>query len=108
VEHIQPHQDGGSDEDGNLALACRSCNASKFTATTARDPESGQIVRLFNPRIDAWSEHFLVIVASGHIVGLTEVGRATAQRLRLNDSKQREARFIWILRFGYPDAVPRS
>ena len=35
VEHITPLALGGADEEWNLALSCRSCNASKFQATAA-------------------------------------------------------------------------
>jgi hypothetical protein len=41
-------------------------------------------VRLFNPRTDAWSEHFAWTGGFTEIVGTTPVGRATVWRLRLN------------------------
>ena len=106
VEHIQPKESGGADEAWNLALACRSCNASKYLATTARDPLRGRMVRLFNPRTDGWDEHFVFQARTAEIAGRTAIGRATAARLRMNGPKQREARRLWMLLFSFPDAPP--
>src|SRR5688500_16309723 len=58
VEHVVPRALGGADDLTNLALACRACNGSKHTATMGRDPATGARIRLFNPRIDRWDEHF--------------------------------------------------
>ncbi len=60
VEHIIARQHGGGDELTNLALACDQCNLHKGPNLSAIDPESGQTVQLFDPRRDAWEEHFLV------------------------------------------------
>ena len=46
------------------------------------DPESGQLVHLFHPRNDRWTEHFEF--EGGRIVGKTPVGRATIQVLDMN------------------------
>ncbi|MBX3436654.1 MAG: hypothetical protein KF861_04125 [Planctomycetaceae bacterium] len=46
---------------------------------------AGDLVPLFNPRVDRWSDHFAV--EEGRIVGLTAIGRATEQLLRLNLSE---------------------
>jgi hypothetical protein len=108
VEHITPEDLGGPDEEWNLALACRSCNASKWKATDAPDPSSGQVVRLFNPRTDEWDEHFTLNLTTAEIVGRTAIGRATMARLKMNGPKQREARRLWILLFAFPDEPPDS
>src|SRR4051794_17282150 len=81
VEHIRPLAHGGTDDEANLALACRACNVIKYTAMAAHDPVSRQLVRLFNPRIDVWTEHFGVDLDSARIIGLTDMGRATVSRL---------------------------
>ena len=83
VEHIVARQHHGGDEPGNLALACDRCNLHKGPNLTAIDPQTGNIVLLFNPRSDVWEEHFEL--RSGQIVGLTERGRATAALLSMND-----------------------
>jgi hypothetical protein len=106
VDHIQPKERGGADDQTNLALACRSCNGSKHLATTARDPLSGRTVDLFNPRMDVWDAHFVLSVPTAEVAGRTDVGRATAVRLKMTGPKQREARRLWILLFSFPDAPP--
>lgn len=103
VEHIVPLVQGGADDELNLALACRSCNSSKFQATAALDPVGNRTVRLYNPRSDDWNEHFALDVASAEIVGRTAVGRATVARLKMNGPRQRRARQLWILHLGFPD-----
>jgi hypothetical protein len=51
--------------------------------TTAIDPASGDAIRLFHPRVEAWTEHFRAD-ASGEITGLTAIGRATVVALSMN------------------------
>lgn len=58
IEHIIPIAKGGSNDESNLWLACPLCNCYKSDKTTAADPETGETVKLFNPRIQVWSEHF--------------------------------------------------
>ncbi len=106
VEHIQPKELGGADEEWNHALACRTCNVSKFLAIAAPDPLSGRAVRLFNPRADVWDDHFALEVPTAEIVGQTEIGRATVARLRMNVPKPPNARRLWILPFDFPSAPP--
>ena len=51
---------------------------------------------LFNPRRDAWNEHFDFDAGSFQLLGRTPVGRATIDRLRMNTSYQIEARKYWL------------
>jgi hypothetical protein len=74
VEHIDP---GGGDDPDNLCLSCSSCNLSKSIATSARGPETGQEIALFNPRIQVWLEHFEWIDDELRLRGTTSVGRVT-------------------------------
>ncbi|MEI2689548.1 MAG: HNH endonuclease signature motif containing protein [Anaerolineae bacterium] len=96
VEHVIPAAHGGEDNDANLALACRSCNLHKGTDVTGVDPSSGEVVRLFHPRLDHWSGHFQVDRVTGRISGITPVGQATVSRLNLNSASQLLARQQWI------------
>jgi hypothetical protein len=41
-----------------------------------------------------WEEHF-VLNPGGIIVGLTEIGRATIDQLRMNAAQQVAARTVW-------------
>ena len=84
VEHVVPVNAGGSDELENLALACQGCNNHKYTKTEARDPVSGALVPLFNPRLQLWRDHFLWSADFTRILGTTPVGRATVEALHLN------------------------
>ena len=49
VEHVVARQHQGGTIEDNLALACDRCNLDKGTNLSAVDPESGHIVRLFDP-----------------------------------------------------------
>ena len=98
VEHVDPSAQGGSNEEENLALACRSCNLNKSNHRNAKDPTSSEVVRLFNPRIDNWDENFTVELDET-IRGTTAIGRGTVERLQMNSSSQMKARQCWrILR----------
>ncbi len=87
VDHIIPKSLGGSDDLDNLALACRRCNEKRYNFVAGIDPETQDIVPLFNPRKQKWVEHFVwqddVVV----IGGTAPVGRATCLRLDLNDTR---------------------
>jgi hypothetical protein len=61
---------------------CGRCNQFKGPNIAGIDPQSSQISRLFNPRVDVWSEHFRY--EQGVVVGLTAIGRATITVLALN------------------------
>jgi hypothetical protein len=96
VEHVVPTARGGADDESNLALACRSCNLHKSDHVAGADPETGATAALFDPRADRWADHFAADLESGEVQGLTPVGRATVERLRLNDPVQLAARQLWI------------
>jgi hypothetical protein len=83
IEHIIAVQHRGGDDLSNLALSCHHCNAHKGPNLTGIDPDTGQIVPLFNPRRDVWAEHFRR--AGAIIEGLTPPGRATVYVLAMNE-----------------------
>ncbi len=90
VEHIVARQHGGPTEPDNLALACSFCNFHKGPNIAGLDSETGQLVPLFHPRRDRWTDHFAWEGAL--VVGRTPVGRATAQLLAMNDWQRVEVR----------------
>jgi hypothetical protein len=90
VEHIVPKSRGGRQKLGNLAWACPGCNLRKSDRVEVPDPETGAMVRLFNPRSDVWREHFRF--AAYRIIGLTAVGRATVAALELNHARRLRVR----------------
>ncbi|MFN0035223.1 MAG: HNH endonuclease [Saprospiraceae bacterium] len=84
IEHIVPLAKEGGSELTNLAWACQGCKGHKFTKTEAPDPLTGQASPLFNPRTQNWKEHFDWDENFTQIIGLTPIGRATVDCLRLN------------------------
>src|SRR5207249_11931104 len=68
-------------EPDNLALACDRCNFYKGPNLSAIDPVSGQVVTIFNPRQQEWTEHFRDDEFC--IIALTPVDRKST---RLNSS----------------------
>ena len=96
VDHIVPQASAGGDEPENLALCCKSCNTWKGDHIFGIDPETRQKAPLFNPRQDAWSEHFDFDAGKFQLLGRTPIGRATIDRLRMNTSYQIEARRYWV------------
>jgi len=104
LEHVVPRSVGGTGTLANLAFACRACNAYKGAATEAVDPHTGAIAALFNPRLDAWSDHFAWDATGALIVPQTPVGRATVEALHLNETLRRSARLIWSAAGWHPPA----
>lgn len=84
IDHVIPLQRGGSNDLDNLALACFHCNRQKSAYISGFDPVSTRETRLFNPRQDIWSDHFVWDVDAITLVGLTDIGRATIAKLVMN------------------------
>jgi len=101
IEHINPRDNDGEDELENYALSCMPCNRAKSNHLTGIDPRSGEQQRLFHPRQDNWSDHFR-IDKNLYVRGKTAVGRATVNRLQMNQSRQLEARELWHQIDMYP------
>ena len=83
IDHIHPQAAGGPTSAENLALACVTCSLRKAARTKVRDAVTGQLVPLFHPRRDLWSDHFRW-TRGGKIAGRTPLGRATAIALAMN------------------------
>jgi hypothetical protein len=92
VEHIVAKQHRGTDDPGNLALACHHCNLTKGPNLTGRDPDGDAVVELFHPRRCFWEDHFRL--ESGRVVGLTNVGRTTVFLLEMNADQRIDLRLI--------------
>lgn len=58
------------------------CNRYKGSDIASVDPETGDLIRLFHPRVDRWSDHFQII--DFVFEPLSAAGRVTIQLLRLN------------------------
>ena len=96
IEHIIPVAAGGGSEIDNLWLACDLCNSCKGVRTYTIDPLTKKTASLFNPRQQDWSHHFAWSDDGIRIVGLTPIGRATIQALKLNNAFLIEARKWWV------------
>jgi HNH endonuclease len=94
IEHIIPIRLGGSNELENLALACDGCNTNKRSYIEWKDPETRQIVPLFNPRQSNWNEHFKWQEDYTFIIANTPVGGATIDLLKMNRLGLRNIRQI--------------
>ena len=90
IDHIFAEKHGGTTELENLGLSCTLCNRCKGTDLSSIDPDTGEIVALFHPRRDRWSDHFGL--EDGHIKPLTAVGRVTVRLLQLNRPERVEER----------------
>ena len=73
IDHIIPTSAGGVTAVDNLCLACPACNRHKSTRQSAFDSASGEVVPLFNPRKQMWSEHFSWNLETYRLQGLTPV-----------------------------------
>ena len=94
VEHILPRIHRGSSELDNLAWSCSECNIRKGTNLGDYDPETGILTPLFNPRMQAWNDHFKL---NGFFLrGTTPTGRVTIQVLQLNAPNQIKQRQLLI------------
>ncbi len=102
VEHIVPRSRGGHTIESNLALSCPNCNLHKATHVTAVDPDTGEEVLLFNPRTQAWQEHFALSDDRAHVIGITPIGRATVAALRFNEPDHVNTRQLWVEGGWYP------
>jgi len=94
IEHVIPKKHHGSDGVDNLALACVRCNLAKSSNLAGRDEETGEIVPLFNPRVDEWHEHFAY--SGARIIGRTPVGRVSVDVLNMNEDERLRLRRILL------------
>ena len=62
IDHVIAQKHGGQTVGQNLALACLPCNRAKGSDLTTFDPIGNDIVPLFHPRHQIWSDHFILDV----------------------------------------------
>jgi hypothetical protein len=75
IDHVVAEKHGGQTDAANLANSCVLCNQRKGSDLSSIDPQTGEIVRLFHPRCDRWTDHFRL--SGGMIEPLTAIGRVT-------------------------------
>lgn len=79
IEHVISKQHDGTDDEWNLALACRFCNVYKGPNIAGLDPFDDALTPLFNPRTQRWDDHFAR--RGPLIMGQTATGRTTVRVL---------------------------
>lgn len=94
IDHIVAEKHGGKTDAENLAYSCVLCNQCKGSDLSSIDPDSGEIVPLFHPRRDRWSDHFRLV--ADRIEPLTATGRVTVKLLQLNNPNRVEERELLV------------
>ena len=94
IDHIIAEKHGGATVEENLALSCTLCNKCKGSDLSSIDPETGEIVALYNPRKDRWSQNFQL--NDGAIAPLTPAGRATARLLQFDRPQRVRERRLFV------------
>lgn len=96
IDHIIPQSQGGPHTELNLCLACPICNGHKSDQTSGLDPETQQILPLFQPRQQRWTDHFAWDESGSLILAKTAIGRATIATLKLNQPQMITVRLLWV------------
>jgi hypothetical protein len=102
IDHIISRKHQGPTVAGNLALSCFRCNSFKGSDISGRDPRTGKLTPLFNPRRHKWIRHFRW--EGPYLVGCTPVGRVTVAVLKINDPFRVELRIGLIEEGIFPPA----
>jgi len=106
IEHIISLKHGGSSEMENLALSCVFCNRNKGSDIASVITGSSSLTRFYNPRTDAWAEHFRL---DGAIIsGLSDIGEATLRILQMNAGDRILEREVLRKAGQYPSEMATS
>ncbi|HUG68130.1 MAG TPA: HNH endonuclease [Pirellulaceae bacterium] len=100
LDHIRSQKLHGPTVLDNLCLACAPCNSAKGPLASGYDPDTNELIRLFNPRADNWDDHF--DWNGPTLVGKTPIGRATIDVLNINDTLRVEHRGLLIQSKRFP------
>jgi len=100
IDHIIASQHRRDDDLSNLALSCPKCNRKKGPNLAGIDPLTNALIPLFNPRQEAWSNHFRW--SGAHVLALTPTGRTTIAVLELNGNERVALRQSLIVEGMFP------
>jgi hypothetical protein len=106
IDHVISEKHGGPTEESNLSLACTICNQLKGSDIGSIHWDSGQFVRFFNPRVDLWSDHF--VLSGNQIAGVTAIGEVTARILGFNSAERLLERRTLQAMNRYPTLAARN
>jgi hypothetical protein len=82
IDHVIAKKHHGPTLLENLAYCCYWCNTYKGDNLSGFDSITASVVRLFNPRLDDWLEHFAW--QGPTVIALTDIGRVTVDVLCMN------------------------
>ena len=82
LDHVIAEKHEGQTSLDNSAYACLHCNSFKGPNLAGHDKDTGETVRLYNPRLDLWDDHFYWDGAQ--LRALTLIGSVTIAVLRIN------------------------
>ncbi|MEO1792499.1 MAG: HNH endonuclease signature motif containing protein [Cyanobacteria bacterium J06629_19] len=94
IDHVIAEKHGGKTIENNLAFACKLCNTLKGSDLASIDPNSKEVVRLYQPRQDHWHNHFQCKEAE--LIPLTDIARTTVWLLQLNRADRLMERPLWL------------
>ncbi len=98
VDHIRAIKHGGENLIENLAYSCVHCNRNKGYDEAI--VYNAKPVRLFNPRIDFWTDHFELFGVA--ILSKTEIAEVTILILKLNADVRIRERQVFKTEGTYP------
>ncbi|MEK7257218.1 MAG: HNH endonuclease signature motif containing protein, partial [Bacteroidota bacterium] len=105
IDHIISEKEGGDDDPENLALSCGGDNNNKGDKIAALDPVTKEIVPLYHPRKDKWTDLFAWSEDFLEMIGLTPSGRATIKLLKLNREGLRNMRRLTVASGEHPPLI---
>ncbi|MBM3970829.1 MAG: HNH endonuclease [Planctomycetes bacterium] len=82
ADHIRAQKHKSPTKLTNMCWACALCNGHKGSDASAYIPDTDELVRLFNPRVDEWHDHFEWDGPELH--GKTGIAQATIELLKIN------------------------
>ncbi len=103
IDHIISTKHGGANSFSNMAYSCPHCNQHKGTDIATFLESSNDLIRLFDPRNDQWSNHFTT--DEGKVLGITKIGKATVKLLKLNDRNRLMLRNLLAKAGRYPPVL---
>lgn len=94
ADHIRAQKHKGPSTLTNLCWACALCNGHKGSDASAYVPDTDKLVRLFNPRVDVWQDHFQW--DGPELRGKTDIAAATIELLQINSDSRASHRKMLI------------
>lgn len=105
IDHIVSEKHDGPTEADNLAYACMYCNLYKGTDVGTFVQGRQILIRFFNPRTDAWHDHFALHSDGVTLIPLTDIGEATTRIFQFNSPDRLEERELLRKIGSYPSRV---